>query len=100
VRATIRANSTATLQASVPAESRQRPYESERPPGRPAPAANLVRLTGFAGRSTIELALEFALNRPTGEDDSYQGCSLAGFPSSDPNPRFENPYVIFARCLR
>lgn len=29
------------------------------------------RLTAGAGHSTIEVALEFALNRPTGEDDSY-----------------------------
>jgi hypothetical protein len=35
-------------------------------------------LTEAAARLTIEVALEFALNRPTGEDDSYQGSALAG----------------------
>ncbi len=33
----------------------------------------------------MELALEFALNRPTGEDDSYQGFALAGFFRSKPS---------------
>jgi GTP-binding protein EngB required for normal cell division len=47
----------------------------------------------------MKAALEFAFNCPTGEDDSYQGCSLAGIVFFRPPPA-ENPCGKFYSELR